>query len=330
LDRLLVAFPHPPAKEIIDALVGRELRGRFKYRIEGVLGQGGTSTVYRGELLAQAKPVAIKVLHAESAAIPEMARRFEREVSTAKRIEHPNVVSVSDSGTLEDGGLFLVMELLIGTSLGHLMHDKGRIEIPRAVAITRQVLGALEAAHSLGIVHRDVKPSNVFLVDHDGKETVKLFDFGIALNDKAAIKLTAAGTAFGTPEYISPEMAMGLKVDGRADLYSLGVVLYEMVTGRLPFIQHDNPMGLLKAHINEAPPSPREVAPEAHISKELEAFILRTIAKKPEARPATASAMRKALLPFEPGAPRQRSTAWVLYLTIFLALAALALFFWLR
>ena len=325
-----MAFPPPPAKEIVDALVGLELRGRFKYRIEAVLGQGGTSTVYRGELLAQAKPVAIKILHAESAAIPEMARRFEREVTTAKRIEHPNVVSVSDSGTIDDGSLFLVMELLIGTSLSHLMHDKGRIEIPRALAITRQVLSALEAAHSHGIVHRDVKPSNVYLVDHDGVETVKLFDFGIALNDKAAIKLTAAGTAFGTPEYISPEMAMGLKVDGRADLYSLGVVLYEMVTGRLPFIQHDNPMGLLKSHINDAPPRPSEVAPEANIGKTVEALILRAIAKRPEDRPATAAAMRKAITALQAPATRQRSTAWVLYLTIFLALAALALFLWLR
>ncbi|HUS64761.1 MAG TPA: serine/threonine-protein kinase [Kofleriaceae bacterium] len=301
-----------PPPELVAALIGKEIRGTHSYRIERLLGQGGTSSVFRGELLVKGRPVAIKVLHAQWARQPEMALRFQREISTAKRITHPNVVSVSDAGSLEDGSLFLVMELLEGTSLASLI-EEGPIPPARALAITRQILFALDAAHQHGVVHRDVKPSNVFIVQKDGQEVVKLFDFGIALNDKAAVKLTAAGTAFGTPEYISPEMAMGQKVDGRADLYSLGVVLFEMVTGRLPFVSGD-PIALLRAHINEAAPTPRSVSKD--VPKPLDALIVRAMSKKPDARFPSAEAMRQAVDAAAGLDSGRRPIAWVLLLIL--------------
>lgn len=273
-----------PKPDVVKALVGREIAGRHTYRIERPIGQGGTSTVYRGRWLVRDKPVAIKVMHAEAAQVPELQRRFEREVATAKRLDHPNVVAVTDNGTLDDGSLFLVMELLDGELLSEMLR-RGPIEPGLALDIARQLLDALRVAHAEGVVHRDIKPHNVMLTSSG---LVKLFDFGIAFNDKAAIKLTAAGTAFGTPEYISPEMAMGQKVDGRADLYSLGVMLFEMVTGRLPF-ERDDPLDLLRAHINEKAPTPRDVTPE--VPKAVDALIARAMSKPPGDRFPDADAM---------------------------------------
>jgi serine/threonine-protein kinase len=224
----------------------------------------------------------MKVLPAARAANAEMVARFNREASAGKHIHHPNVTSIFDSGTLPDGSLYLVMELLNGEVLGDVV-DKGPLPIARAVEITRQMLLGLGAAHQLGMIHRDVKPDNVMLVG----DQVKLLDFGIASNERAAFKLTAAGLAFGTPEYLSPEMAMGLPVDVRADLYSVGIVLYQMVTGKLPF-QGDQ-KALLRAHIDGKPPPPRTL--DAKISPALERFILRALEKLPEKRFTNAQAM---------------------------------------
>jgi serine/threonine protein kinase len=292
-----------------------------RYRVEAILGQGGMCTVYRGVDLESQRQVAVKLLSAERAAVPEMARRFQREATTGRRIAHPNVVSVLDDGALADGSLFLVQELLDGPSLADALRG-GRLAVRRAIAIARQILVGLGEAHRLGIVHRDVKPDNVILIGPRGAETVKLLDFGIASNDRAAFKLTAAGIAFGTPEYISPEMAMGLAVDARADLYSVGVVLFEMVTGRLPF-----PSGelkdLLRAHVEEPPPRARAVAPRARIPPALEAVIQRALAKLPEERFRSAAEMVEALDGVARGRRRRIALGWVAAsLTIALGAAA--------
>ncbi|HUR93760.1 MAG TPA: serine/threonine-protein kinase [Gemmatimonadales bacterium] len=304
----------------MDPLVGQVLDRR--YRLVSLLGQGGMCAVYRAEDSAGRGPVAIKILPAERAAQSELAARFKREAATGRRVLHPNVVSISDNGALADGALYLVMELLDGRPLSAIL-DEGRLPVPRAIGLTRQLLSALEAAHALGIAHRDIKPDNLLVVERDGHEVVKLVDFGLATNDRAAIKLTTVGSAFGTPEYISPEMAMGLAVDPRADLYSAGVVLFQMVTGRLPFVMRET-KALLHAHVYDPPPSPSSLVPQARISPALEAIILRALKKLPDERFQSAADMRIALDAVAPaGAAPTRWPIWLgLAAAALLALAA--------
>jgi serine/threonine-protein kinase len=300
------------------ALVGKLIANR--YLVGEVLGAGGLCTVYRAEDLRRQRDVAVKVLPAEKAQHKELAGRFQREVTTARRIDHPNVAAIVDNGELDDGALFLVMELLQGTLLSTAM-DKGRLPAARALILARQMLVGLGEAHRLGIVHRDVKPQNVMIVDVGGLETVKLFDFGIAANERAALKLTAPGTAFGTPEYIAPEQARGQKVDPRADLYAVGVVLFEMLTGRLPFVCKDD-IGYLRAHIKESPPAPSAVAPEAAIGRAVDALVLRSLAKEPEQRFGSATEMIAAIdaaAGHQPLEPPKRSWLWLFLLLLAVA-----------
>jgi serine/threonine-protein kinase len=293
------------------SLLGATVEGRYK--MLQLIGEGGMCVVYRAEDQKRKLQVAVKVMTAERAANAELAARFNREAAAGKRIQHANVTAISDSGSLPDGGLYLVMEFLDGELLGDLV-DKGALPIDRSVSITRQMLLGLGAAHALGMTHRDVKPDNVMLVG----ETVKLLDFGIASNERAAFKLTAAGLAFGTPEYISPEMAMGLPVDLRADLYSVGIVLYQMVTGKLPFTGDQK--ALLRAHIDGKPPAPRSL--NAKISPALESFILKALEKLPEKRFPTAQAMLDEL----DAATKKSFPWWILILTA-LILVSLVWFF---
>ncbi|HEX2571175.1 MAG TPA: serine/threonine-protein kinase [Polyangia bacterium] len=273
-------------------LTGQVLGGR--YRVGPKLAEGGAGAVYRAEHLVLREAVAVKVLHADVAANLEMSKRFMREVTVASRLDHPNVVAMYDSGTLDDGSLYYVMELLEGASLAEAM-TVGRLAPARALGLVRQLLDALGHAHARGVAHRDVKPENVMLVRRAGVETVKLVDFGIAGDEEATEKLTATGVAFGTPEYLSPEMAMGQKTDGRADVYAVGVMLFEMLAGRHPFAGLTG-SALVRAHALTRPPSPREVAPEAAISPALEAVILRAMVKVPEDRFASAAEMKEALI----------------------------------
>lgn len=276
-----------PRRDLVGKLVAN------RYLVGDVLGAGGLCTVYRAEDLRKQTEVALKVLPADKAQVKEFAARFQREVTTAKRIDHPNVAAITDSGELPGGGLFLVMELLKGTLLSNAL-EGGRLPLPRALVIARQMLVGLGRAHELGVVHRDVKPHNVMLIDVGGLETVKLFDFGIASNERAAIKLTVPGTAFGTPEYIAPEQAMGLEVDARADLYGVGVVLFEMLCGRLPFVCNDD-VAFLRAHIKEPPPKPSAVAPDAKIPAVVDQLVLRALDKDPDKRFANAAEMIAAI-----------------------------------
>jgi eukaryotic-like serine/threonine-protein kinase len=210
--------------------------------------------------------------------------------------------------------------------------EAGRVPTARALIIARQMLTGLGEAHRLGIVHRDVKPQNVMLVDVNGLEVVKLFDFGIASNDRAALKLTAPGTAFGTPEYIAPEQAMGQKVDARADVYGVGVVLFEMATGRLPF-QSEDDLGYLRAHIKQPPPAPSAVAADAQLSRAFDAIVLKAMQKEPEARFETAEAMIAAIdkaaghRPLQASGGKRGGARNVVMLLILLALAVVILHF---
>jgi serine/threonine-protein kinase len=296
-----------PTPSPSDAMLGKIVEGR--YRVVELIGSGGVCSVYRAEDRDRKTSVALKLLPNERAAQPELAARFRREAMVGKRIAHPHVAAVSESGSLDDGSLYLTMELLDGRSLAEIL-QKGRLPLDRALAIAKQMLSGLEGAHALGFVHRDIKPENVVVVRVGKEERVKLIDFGIAANDRAAIKLTVAGTAFGTPEYISPEMAMGVPVDARADLYSVAVVLFHMVTGRLPFAAKDL-RALLRAHVDSPPPRPSAVAPEAKVPAALEQVILRALAKLPEERYESAAEMREALASVDLPRPARRRGPWM-------------------
>ncbi len=309
-----------PRRDLVGKLVAN------RYIVAEVLGAGGLCTVYRGEDLRKQTEVAIKVLPADKAQVKEFAARFGREVTTAKRIDHPNVAAISDSGELPDGGLFLVMELLRGTLLSNALAE-GRLPPARALIIARQMLVGLGRAHELGVVHRDVKPHNVMLIDVGGLETVKLFDFGIASNERAAMKLTAPGTAFGTPEYIAPEQAMGQKVDARADLYGVGVVLFEMLCGRLPFVCKDD-IAYLRAHIKEPPPKPSSVTPDAHLSSAVDSLVVRALDKDPDKRFADANEMIAAIdraAGHKPLEGSKRGRLWLIALALILLAIALVI-----
>jgi len=287
---------------VTSPLIGRLIGGH--YRVDACIGEGGVSLVYRGQDLTRGRAVAIKVLPRQAAAVEELAQRFRREIAAAQRIDHPSVPAIYDSGALDDGTLYMIMELLDGKLLSAIV-EQGALEPRRALILTRQILTSLDAAHQLGIVHRDVKPRNVMVVTVAGLEAVKLFDFGIASNERAAIKLTLPGSAFGTPGYISPEMAKGERVDARADLYSVGVTLYELVTGRLPF-RSDDEIALIRSQINEEPPSPRTFNPA--LSPGMESIIERALKKSPTERFPSARAMIEAI--DAELAPGRRARAW--------------------
>ncbi|MCS7295075.1 MAG: protein kinase, partial [Chloroflexota bacterium] len=245
------------------------------------------AVVYRGYDLVLDRPVAIKVLRGQFAADASFLRRFEREAQAAARLSHPNIVSVYDVGR-DDGTRYIVMEYVPGKTLKQLILEHAPFSLDEAIHIVRQVAAALDYAHQHGLVHRDIKPQNI-LVDERG--FVKVTDFGIAkgLTD---VSLTEAGFGMGTVHYVSPEQARGEPATPASDIYALGVVLYEMLTGRLPF-DADNPIGLAMQHVHEAPPPPRQFNP--NIPPAVEAIILRALAKDPRQRFPTAGALAQAL-----------------------------------
>ncbi len=261
-----------------------------KFRITGILGSGGMGCVYLAEHLSLRRPVALKLLHPEVEGIDEVGIRFEREAFATGRVDHPNCVSVSDFGRLEDGTLYMVLEALEGVSLFDLLEREHRVEWKRALHIGRHVLSALASAHEAGIIHRDVKPENVILVEQDGDpDFAKILDFGIAkLFDGTNLRsddprLTQLGVTIGTPTYIAPEQAFGQPIDARADLYALSVMLYEMIVGAPPF-EAEEVIALLSMHASAEVPPFREVAPDARVPKSVEALIRDGLEKHAEDR----------------------------------------------
>ncbi|MCC6216844.1 MAG: protein kinase [Polyangiaceae bacterium] len=266
-----------------DARVGSVVAER--YRIVALLGEGGMGVVYRAEHVHMRKPVALKVLHRELTANQEVVARFEREAIAAGRIEHANVASATDFGRLEDGSFYLVLELIGGRSLREVI-DGGGLPVRRALHVVEQVALALDAAHRAGIVHRDLKPDNVMLVEREGDpDFVKVLDFGIAklsAGEAGEPQLTQVGHVFGTPEYMAPEQAQGGTVDARADVYALGIVLYELLTGRTPFAG-DDLVVVLARQLTEAPAPLPETVPAV-----LRGLVESMLAKDPSARVQTA------------------------------------------
>jgi hypothetical protein len=264
-----------------DPLIGQTLDGRYK--IERVLGEGGMGIVYKAVHTTLGKPLAIKVLRPEVSKNEEIVQRFRQEAQSASQIGNPHIIDISDFGTLTDGSTYFVMEFLGGKSLMAALCEDS-FSTARSLNVVRQLAGALGAAHDIGIVHRDLKPDNVQLIARGGqKDFVKVLDFGIAKVGGSTSKLTQAGQVFGTPHYMSPEQCAGTHVDQRTDIYAVGVMLYEMVCGKVPF-DADNLMGILTKHLYENPIAPREQTPPAAIAPELEAIVLKCLQKKPEAR----------------------------------------------
>jgi serine/threonine-protein kinase len=269
-----------------------------RYRVVAPIGRGGMGAVYRVEHVDLKKEFALKLLIGEISRNPEVATRFEREAEAAARLDHPNIIAVTDFGRTADGLLFLVMELLRGPSLGKTLAEGGALPVPRALHIMRQVLAALQRAHGAGVVHRDLKPENIVLVEREGeRDVVKLLDFGIAKlaspgQGGAGEQLTRAGAIFGTPQYFAPEQAMGEPVDTRADLYSAGVMLYEMLTGQRPF-EAQSVVELISMHITREPTPVSALAP--HVPVALADAVARAMAKRRADRFPDASAMWSAL-----------------------------------
>ena len=271
-------------------LVGRTIGER--YRVVGLLGKGAMGAVYSAEDRARGTPLAIKVLHKFLSSSKEAEARFAREAFVGVRLAHPNCVSVIDSGATDDGSFFLAMELLRGESLGDILEREGRLPWRRALRITRHVLRGLEHAHRESVVHRDIKPDNIFITQRgDDPDFARILDFGIAklIGDSAQHAITQAGIAIGTPKYLSPEQAVGGTLDGRSDLYSASIVLFEMLTGVTPFGDRE-PLKTLMAHVSEPVPAFADIAPDAAIPPEVEALVKDGLAKLPADRIATATA----------------------------------------
>jgi eukaryotic-like serine/threonine-protein kinase len=260
--------------------IGTTIDGR--YRVETLLGEGGMGFVYRCRHKVLGKLVAIKILRQDVPRAKVVMERFVMEAKAASGIGNAHIVDVLDFGELPDGSTYFVMEYLIGRSLSDVMDNERPVPSELLLSIARQIAEGLCAAHRASIVHRDLKPDNVFLVEREGNPNfVKILDFGIAKVGSFQSKITRAGEIFGTPHYMAPEQAKGAAVDHRADIYALGVILFELITGHVPF-DSETPFGILTQHINAEPPPVSALNPK--VSPGLEAIVMKCLAKKPDHR----------------------------------------------
>ncbi|WP_236515987.1 protein kinase domain-containing protein [Sandaracinus amylolyticus] len=272
------------AEEDTDPLIGQVLLDQF--RLEERIGVGGMGTVYRARQASLGRDVAIKILHPDLARNPDAVRRFQREARISTALDHPNVVRVFLFGQLPDGSLYLVMELLRGRTLAELVRVESPLPVHRALHIATQVCDGVGEAHGQGIVHRDVKPENVFLVTKGrDPDFVKVLDFGIArvLRGDDATAATQSGLVFGTARYISPEGAAGERTDARSDVYSLGVMTYQLLSGETPF-DAGSPVTLLMKHIHDAPPHLKSKPGGKHVPDAVADVVMRALTKNPEGR----------------------------------------------
>ncbi|MFT3770152.1 MAG: serine/threonine-protein kinase [Minicystis sp.] len=306
------------------------------YRAIRKLGTGGAGVVYEAVHVALGKRVAIKLLHQGLLDAPAAMERMRVEAQALARLRSPHLVEVSDFGRTSDGRPFYVMELLSGANLADELRRRGHLPADEAVELVQQLLKGLAVAHRAGIVHRDVKLENVFLsVADDGRRVLKILDFGIAkvLPDAQGFEppalRTGEGLILGTPRFIPPEQVMGRAIDARADVYGVGIVLYELLTGRDPFHDIDGTAPLLRASVSEDPPPPSRVAPEP-IEPAIEDVVMRALAKRPQDRYASAEDMSRALahaieIMASGRAPAPRPAGASLFLACVLVLASAAL-----
>ncbi len=284
----VASAPSAGVAEGPDPLIGRVVNDR--YTIHAMIARGGMGRVYRGVQAPLGRQVALKILHPnyKGENDPDFHRRFFLEASTCAKLTHPNTVTIFDYGRTEDDVYYIAMELLEGRTLHRALREDGPMPPGRALHIARQVCRSLREAHSIHVVHRDLKPANVFLCSHDDDpDFVKVLDFGLVKNtEDTAEDLTQTGLFMGSPKYMAPEQIQGEKADGRVDIYALGVILYEMLTGKVPF-DRANSVNILMAHVHDAPPSFEAMNPEVQIPPHLEALVMKCLAKNPAERFAT-------------------------------------------
>jgi len=293
--------PAEPANEFGGGPTGEERVGELlagRYRLAKFIGEGAMGEVFRAEHALMKKTVAVKILHSDISGRSTIVERFRREAQAAANIDHPNVCVATDFGRTDEKEFFLVMEFLEGPTLKEAVREQGAFEVERALYIANQIVSALVRAHEVGVVHRDLKPDNIMLVERGGdSDFVKILDFGIARvrMDDETPELTKTGAVFGTPSYMSPEQAAGDPVDHRTDLYAIGSLLFEMLTGRRVF-EAERGAEVMAKHVSEAPPEPSEHSPAAEIESNLEDLILELLEKNPADRPQTAVELQRRLL----------------------------------
>jgi eukaryotic-like serine/threonine-protein kinase len=286
-----------------DPFIGRELLGG-QFRVLEKIGTGGMGSVYKAEQPAMNRMVAIKILHPKLAGRKDLTSRFRREARAMSQLTHPNTVKVFMYGELEDdGSLYIVMEMLEGRNLNQTVRKEGPLPVERAIPILIQCCGALQEAHDLGIVHRDLKPENIFLSKQGGiSDYPKVLDFGLAKVTErqmqpGSVILTQEGMVFGTPEFMSPEQAQGKTLDARSDIYSLAVILYEVLTGKLPFTAR-TPMEYIQKHVTDPIIQLSDRVPDRKFAKGLDDVLARALQKNPDNRFQTAGEFGEALRPF--------------------------------
>ena len=283
-----------PAAQPLENLIGRTLNHR--YLVEDKIGEGGFGAVFRGKQIATGREVALKILHPHNVADQTIVARFRREAEACSKLRDTHTVTTYDFDETPDGILYLAMELLRGQSLHQVQKSQGPLGVPRVLKIIDQVAASLAEAHANGIVHRDMKPENVFIETREGEDHVKVLDFGIAKvvgDDRSVPALTAVGQTLGTLEFMSPEQLRGQKLDGRSDIYALGMMSYEMLTGTLPFATAKSPIDIINFHMRQEPPAPSTLNPKVAIPQAVDSIILKMVAKERDKRFAGAPALRE-------------------------------------
>ncbi len=278
--------------ESSDSLVGQVLGG--KYRVMARVGEGGMGALYMAQHTELGRPVAVKVLVEKLSKDEKYLRRFQQEAKLAASLSHPNVTHVYDYGQLESGAPYLVMDYLEGKTLAALLQERGYLSVAAALPIFQQICKGLAHAHGRGLVHRDLKPSNIMLTESDGERIAKVLDFGIAKEVDNTQHLTQTGELFGSPLYMSPEQCSGSQIDARSDIYSIGCLLYEVLSGNVP-LRGDTIVQTIFKHMNELPPPIKEVCPPANVSPAVEDVIRKAMAKNRDERYQTVGEMSEAL-----------------------------------
>jgi serine/threonine-protein kinase len=277
----------------LENLIGRTLNHR--YLVEDKIGEGGFGAVFRGKQIATGREVALKILHPHNVHDETIVARFRREAEACSKLRDPHTVTTYDFDETPDGILYLAMELLRGRALHHLQKAEGPLGAMRVLRILDQVAASLSEAHANGIVHRDMKPENVFIESRAGEDHVKVLDFGIAKmmsDDHQVPALTAVGQTLGTLEFMSPEQLRGQKLDGRSDIYALGMMAYEMLTGKLPFQSAKTPIDIINFHMKTEAPNPSKLDTNLAIPGAVDAIIVKMVQKERDHRFADANALR--------------------------------------